>query len=236
MLLRMAVLLGVLAATGCSATGPKAAPTPTPTPSTLADCISADEQRTGGVRLPLEDGDHADAVILGSGDTGVLFANQSDGDLCTWKTVYASYLVSKGYRVLLFNWSGGNAGKDVLAGVAALRAKGVHKVFLIGASLGATAVVYAAGTAQPPVDGVVSLSAAQVSFGVGAIEAAKTLTVPAIFVASQQDGNYANDARLLYAACPSKDKKLDIEPGSDHGWALVNDKIAALIETFLTSH
>jgi hypothetical protein len=29
---------------------------------------------------------------------------------------------------------------------------------------------------------------------------------------------------------------LDLEPGGDHGWDLLNDKVSALVETFLKEH
>jgi len=227
------VAVALLSAGGCTS-APRAAPSPTRTPAAL--CIRDEEERAGGLHLPLAGGNRLDGVVLGSGDTGVVFANQSDGDLCTWKSAYGDYLSTKGYRVLLFNYSGGNPGQDVLAGVDALRSRGVKKVFLIGASMGGTSVLYAAAHAQPAVAGTVDLSGPRVYSGVDASAAVTTMTVPAIFVAAAADSPFAKDTQDLYAACTSTDKKLDIEPGGEHGWGLVNDKISAMIEEFLKAH
>src|SRR5207248_11687591 len=82
-----AALMGLA---GCTTAAPRAAPTSTP--STVADCISADEQSADGVGLPADNGRHADGVILGSGETGVVLANQVNDDLCTWKTVLGDEL------------------------------------------------------------------------------------------------------------------------------------------------
>jgi hypothetical protein len=43
-------------------------------------------------------------------------------------------------------------------------------------------------------------------------------------------------AQALYDACASKDKKLDIEIGGDHGMSLLDDKISAMVEAFLKNH
>jgi hypothetical protein len=227
------VATGLLFVAGCGG-APKAAPSPTQTPA--AQCIRDEEERDGGVHQPLAGGDRLDGVVLGSGDTGVVFANQSNGDLCTWKSVYGDYLSAQGYRVLLFNYSGANPAADVLAGVDALRSRGVKKVFLVGASMGGTAVLYAAAHAHPPIAGVVDLSGPRVHSGVDASAAVTTMTVPALFVAAVADSPFAKDTQDLYAACASPDKKLDVEPGGEHGWGLLNDKISAMIEQFFKAH
>jgi pimeloyl-ACP methyl ester carboxylesterase len=153
-----AVLLVVaLAAGGCGgkAGGGGASPTPSPV-KPIADCVSQDEQRAGGLRLDTEGGKHADALIVGTGGTGIVFANQSGETVCSWKP-WADLMAQKGFRALVFEYSGDYADKDVLAGIDALRKKGVQKVLLVGASMGGTAVLGAAAKAQPPVAGVVSL-------------------------------------------------------------------------------
>lgn len=226
-----AALMGLA---GCTTAAPRAAPTPTP--STVADCISADEQSADGVGLPADNGRHADGVILGSGETGVVLANQVNDDLCTWKTVLGDELTDRGYRVLLFDWSGGNPGNDVLAGVAALRRVGVQKVFLVGASRGGAAVLYAAANARPPVNGVVSLSGPLSDEEVHPAVAVRSLTVPVIFVAAKDDEDFASQAQSLYTACASTDKKLDIVLGAAHGWDIVDNNVSALIESFVAGH
>jgi len=227
-------LVAVLLAGGCGGKGGGSA---SPTPSRVqpvADCVTEDEQRTGGVRLDVGD-KHADGVVVGKGDAGIVFANQAGETLCSWKP-WADTLGQKGYQGLVFEYSGDSADKDVLAAVEALRKKGAKKVFLIGASRGGTAVLAAAAKAQPPVAGVISLSGPQVYQGVDAFGAAQKLTVPVLFVAAKDDGQFGRDAQSLYDACTSKDKKLDLEIGGDHGMSLLDDKISKMVETFLKNH
>ena len=95
-------------------------------------------------------------------------------------------------------------------------------MILVGASLGANAVVAAGAAITPPVDGLVSLSAPG-TFRQDAIAAAKQLSAPALFAAGEVDegGIYATDAKSMYAADPGTDKQLVIVPGAKHGVALV---------------
>jgi dienelactone hydrolase len=177
-------------------------------------------------------------VVLGSGATGIVFANQTDdSSLCGWKT-WAGSLVAKGYQALLFMYSGGNgtAGNDVLAGLAELRRRGAQKVFLFGASMGGTAVLTAAAKASPPVAGVVSLSGPAVYAGLDAGAAARSLTVPVYFAAAKDDTSFSTDEQAMYDSCPAKDKKLDLQPGGAHGVALLDDAMTARLAAFLAAH
>jgi pimeloyl-ACP methyl ester carboxylesterase len=229
------LLAVVLVASGCgSKTGGGASPTPSPV-KPIADCVSQDEQRAGGLRLDTEGGKHLDALVVGSGATGIVFANQYGETVCSWKP-WADLMARKGFRALVFEYSGDYADRDVLAGIDALRKKGVQKVLLVGASMGGTAVLAAAAKAQPPVAGVVSLSGPQVYQGVDAFGAVRKLTVPVLFVAAKDDEGFGRDAQALYDACVSKDKKLDLEIGGDHGMSLLDDRIGKLVEDFLKNH
>src|SRR3954451_22365208 len=108
----------LLAACSHGATAGRAA---SPAPAPIAGCVSAQEQRAGGLRLPGDNGTVTDAVLLGTGTTGVVLANQSGEDLCQWRTAYADHLVQLGYRVGLFNYSGQSPDRDVLSVAGALR-------------------------------------------------------------------------------------------------------------------
>jgi pimeloyl-ACP methyl ester carboxylesterase len=228
-----AVVFAALFLAGCGAGHPSPARSPVPPPP--ADCITDAEQRAGGVTLPSADaGGWGGGVVLGTGTTGVVLANESVGDLCQWKP-FAETLAKSGYRALVFNYSMGNAGQDVLNAVAELRERGVQRVFLIGASMGGTSVLYAAAHAQPPVAGVVSLSAPQVYGGVDAIDAVKTVTVPVLFLAGRYDAGYADEAQKLYDACPAKDRRLSIVDTGAHGVEMLTDPVTATIRAFLAA-
>jgi pimeloyl-ACP methyl ester carboxylesterase len=229
-LLLVAVLL---APAGCgSGAAPRAAASPEP--STVEACVTPDEQRAGGVALDAGGGNTAAGVVVGTGDTGIVFANEFPDTLCGWRE-WAGPL-EKRYRLLLFDYSGGPVDKDVLAGVAALRRHGVRKVFLVGASMGATAVLAAAPSAQPPVAGVVALSGAAGVNGVDALAGARKLTAPVLIVAARDDQPYGTDAQTLYDACPAHDKKLDLQAGGLHGRSLLDDPMSAKVEAFLAAH
>src|SRR5206468_3937217 len=73
----------VLAATGCGDSGrPKAA---APTMSPVAVCVTDQQQRAGGFVATGPAGRPVSGVVLGTGTTGVVLANQSDGGLCQWQ-------------------------------------------------------------------------------------------------------------------------------------------------------
>ncbi len=152
------VAASVLLVSGCGAAKPRP---PGPTVSPFANCVTAQQQQSGSVTLRRIDGRSTQGVILGKGDTGVVLANMSDNNPCDWID-FAALLNGKGLRTLLFSYSDrpedNRLDLDLLAGVEALRDKGIRKVFLVGASMGGTFALAAAVAAQPPVAGVVDLS------------------------------------------------------------------------------
>lgn len=199
--------------------------------------MTTDEQRSGGLTLPLAGNGQLDAVVLGTGDVGVLLANESDGDLCQWKSGFAARLVHGGYRVLVFNYSGSQSpDADVVTAAAALRQAGAGRVFLVGASKGGTAVLAAAAHVQPAVAGVISISAPRIFRGTQALSEVPALTGPALFIAGKLDQPFADDAQALYDACGSPAKQISVQPGGQHGTALVSKPVDGLIEAFLAGH
>jgi pimeloyl-ACP methyl ester carboxylesterase len=68
---------------------------------------------------------------------------------------------------------------------------------------------------------------------VSAIEAVRSIRVPALFTAAEYDQPFADDARAMYQACGAPDKKLSIEPDGFHGTALLSDHVSGLIDGFL---
>ena len=125
---------------------------------------------------------------------------------------------------------------DVEAAAREARALGARKVFLVGASIGGSAALAAAAATRPAVAGVVSVSGA--ADLVGALEAAKKLVVPALYIAGRFDPPFAADARRLYTATAARDRKLDIIGRGEHGTELVDasPRARSAIESFLRSH
>lgn len=227
-------LAGALAMAGCSGgTAGNAASSAPPTP--VADCISADEQRAGGVRIPTTGGNHIDAVLLGGGSTSVLLANMNPGTLCDWRP-YADHLVERGNHVLVFNYSAASPVDEVTAAVEVLRDKGAQRLFLIGASKGGTVVLEAAAQIPVKVSGVVSLSAPGVYLREDALTAMPSLTVPVVFMVAANDHPFIEDTQRLYDTCAAKDKALSVRPGGSHGVAMLSEDAREVIDRFIGGH
>jgi dienelactone hydrolase len=117
------------------------------------------------------------------------------------------------------------------------RKLGAKRVILVGASMGGTAVLTAAVNAQPPVNAVVSLSGPK-EFGRMRAEAAVSkLTVPVLYMVGALDQDFAGDARTLYDATASHEKKLEVRDTGEHGVRLLIEPAArSLFEQFLAAH
>jgi pimeloyl-ACP methyl ester carboxylesterase len=202
--------------------------------------------RQGDLRFQAADGTRLVGHRFGSGRVAVVLAHESRGWLCEW-VPYAKRLAARGYLAFPFDFRGYGESQahpasnvrldlDVAAAAKTVRGLGAKKVFLVGASIGGSAVLRAAADTRPPVNGVVSVSGA--ADLVDAISAVKRLRVPALYVAGRYDLDFAAEARRLYAATASKDKKLVIVARGDHGSRLVaaDAKVRATIEAFLRSH
>lgn len=190
---------------------------------------------------------------FGKGTTAVVLGHQSEGDLCEWLP-YARRLAAQGYFVFPIDFrgygfsqrrSGAAANRlaaDLAAATQAMRKLGKRKVFLVGASMGGIASLVAGANIQPPVDGVVSISAPGRFHGMDAVATAPRLRVPVLYLATVGDDNagydFSKDAEAMYAKTASADKRLQILPGDLHGIALMSGSTRAqsLVEAFLEGH
>jgi alpha-beta hydrolase superfamily lysophospholipase len=218
-------------------------------------CVTRAERRHV-LRFTASDGVRLIGVVLGSGPRVVILAHQGGGVrpyLCSW-VPYARTLAARGYRVLVFDHRGfGSSGRsarstrkdrvdyDVLGAISALRARGASTIVLGGASLGGAAVLSAAALASPAVNGVISFSSpTRYETGhqpVDALGAVRTFRVPALFLASEEDSPFTQNAQELYAACASPEKRISIFPGLVHGTALLRDPDArSLVDSFIDRH
>jgi dienelactone hydrolase len=214
-------------------------------------CVSRVERRRV-LRFTATDGVRLIGVVLGSGPRAVILAHQGGAaapNLCSW-VPYARSLAARGYRVLVFDHRGfGSSGRasrstrqdrvdfDVLGAIRALRARGATSVVLGGASLGGAAVLSAAARALPAVNGVISFASPTTYVRIDALKAVRALRVPALFVAAEGDLPFPDEARALYDACASPDKRLAIFPGFAHGAPLLrNPDARATVDAFVESH
>jgi pimeloyl-ACP methyl ester carboxylesterase len=187
---------------------------------------------------------------FGHGKVTVVLAHQYGGDVCEW-TPYAQRLAALGYTALAFDLRGFGLSQhrtgaalfrydqDVAAAAKLARAQGATRVLLVGASIGANAVVVAGASIKPPVDGVVSLSAPS-TFRLDAVAAAKKLKVPVLYVAGTIDegGIYRQDAQTLYRTTAAGDKAITLVATAEHGVQLVGHpgKARTQVERFLRGH
>ena len=223
--------------------------------SLLAAAVSGSTAYPGCARGPdlhfrAADGTRLVGHRFGHGKVAVVLAHQYGGDVCEW-TPYAQRLAGLGYTAFAFDLRGfglsqhrtGSAlfayDKDVAAAAKLARAQGATKVLLVGASIGANAVIVAGATIKPPVDGVVSLSA-PATFRLDAVSAAKRLKIPVLYAAGTIDegGIYRQDAETLYKKTAARDKAISLVATTEHGVQLVGHpgKVRTQVERFLHAH
>lgn len=211
-----------------AAAGPAA-----PSETLAADdgCLHAGERP---VRFPAQDGSPLTGVLVGQGTMAVIAAHMVTSDVCEWLPFARRLAAHRGVLVLAYDTRGDGVSPsgpdisrvdlDMPGAVAFLRGHGVTRIVLAGASAGATDALVAAATVSPPVDGVVALSPATV---VGpqadAVVVAPRLTVPTLIMAAASDASSPEDARTIFAAVTSRDKRLSIVPGGSHGTHLLDD-------------
>src|SRR5215470_1667147 len=232
-----AVLLALVALLGAARVSAPSAETQRVKPLRLREICVQRAERRHIVRFTASDGVRLIGVVLGHGTRGVILAHQGGEppNLCGWLP-YARALAAAGYRVLVFDHRGfGSSGStsrrsranrvdfDVLGAVRTLRARGVHSIVLGGASLGGAGVLGAAALVAPSVDGEISFSSPQIYANVDALADVRASRTPVLFLADEGDGEFADDARMLYAASASPDKRLSITDGAEHGFRLLKN-------------
>ncbi len=213
------------------------------------DCTRKADQATL-LRFKASDGRVLAGAILGRGPIGIVLVHQSDQDYCGF-VPFARTLAVRGYRAFAISLRGHGSSQadkvpnyhyagDVVGAAAELRRRGARRIFLMGGSVGGTAVVAAAPEVQPAVAGVIDLSGPAMWFDMNAVAAVKRLTVPILFVVSSFDEPFLTDTRNLYAAAASTNKRLVVRKGPDHGTALLDPKyeapVRALVLSFLKTH
>ena len=191
-----------------------------PSPGRAADDWCRESGDTPVV-LYTSDGRDLAALEVGTGSTGIVLGHQVLSDHCELIDL-ARELARKGYRALSldFRGNGGRLDLDVAAAVAQLRADGATRIKLVGVSMGGTAMLAAAASVQPAVDGVASLSG-PASFDVlDALKAVRRSKVPVRFLVAKLD-RYAPDAQRLMRAAAARDKAIVRYPGALHGSSLL---------------
>jgi pimeloyl-ACP methyl ester carboxylesterase len=229
-LLIVVLISALLAACGGSDTSDSA---PTSPASTSAETVGGETSTTGedellygciepGTAKPLSiesAGATLDAAVFGEGRLGIVLAHEIGGSLCNWASI-APELGEQGYQVLIYDFGEpATVARDMRAATKEIRELGAKKIILGGASLGGTVALMMAPRERNVV-GAFSLSAPDVYGNTEGLPAVRRFRAPVLFVAAEDDGDFADDARWLYRAAASRDKELLIVPGSEHGTAL----------------
>lgn len=230
-----AALAVALVAAACGGDGPKA---------DLSDSRPVSFETPDGVTL--------EGRLFGDGSTAVVLSHMRPADQRSW-FAFADRLAGEGYLVLTYDFRGycpgGEGGcskgeqdiaviwQDVLGAENFVRSQGATKVALIGASMGGTASLVAAGQEGQDVEAVITLSAPESIEGLVA-DAALLQRVPAnkLFIAGIGDAPAAQSAEHLSEIAPPP-KRVEIIPADDHGTDLLTgsrgEDVQRLIETYL---
>ena len=204
---------------------------PAPRPSELEhDCV-----RGGEVWFHAADGTKLVGHRFGKGTTAVILTPPVRGRPLRLAPL-RKRLASKGYFAFPIDFRGYGFSdgptpapyryaQDIAAAAKALRKLGKRKIFVVGASMGGLAAVVAGANVSPPLAGVVSVSSPARFRGMDGVKAGPRLRVPVLYLAATADDNagfdFSEDAKALHQAAASKDKRLELLPGSQHGIDLV---------------
>jgi len=250
MWVRALLIAAALAAAGCAdankqpagvpAPPPSASATPSSRPSStvsaLGGCLGPDEAQLRSLPGGLSIG------VMGEGVTGVVIAYERNGSVCTWAPL-ADALVSRRYRVALFDYSGTQTPQHDVADVTVeLRRHRLRRVFLVGGSLAGAAVLHGGVEITPAVAGVVNIAGGLPD----GVAMARRLRVPLLLVAARDDSILADlDApaprwmnQLYQAAARAPYRRLVLVPGTEHASALfispqaqpVQDAVVAFLD------
>ncbi len=174
--------------------------------------------------------------LWGGGPRAVVLSHMFGTDQSVWFTL-APALAGAGYRALTYDFRGvGRSGgqlviaqvdRDVQAAIRYVRAHGARQVFLIGASMGGTASLVAAGVTR--VDGVVVMASGTQFGGLNARPHLAGLTTPKLFIVGSGDSPFIHSARYMYDHTPHP-KALVVVPAVQHGTYLLKTKHREIIE------
>lgn len=180
--------------------------------------------------IPTTDGLRLSGHVFGGGQDAVILAHMYPDDQTQWYP-FALFLSELGYQVLTFDFRGFGESegqidvarnyRDIQAAVTLLKNRGGRNIYLIGASMGGTASLKALTLGPiPEVRAVVILSSPVEFQGLSVRRTMLRVQVPALFLAAEDDGGAAADARWLYenAGGPGQ---LRLWPGSEHGTELL---------------
>ena len=213
----------------------------------------ADLSNSRAVSFRSSDGVALEGRLFGEGGTAVVLSHMRPADQRSW-FAFADRLAEQGYLVLTYDFRGycpGDQGgcsqgerdiaaiwQDVLGAEDFVRSQGATNVALVGASMGGTASLVAAGQPGSDPEAVITLSAPESIEGL-VVDAPLLQQEQAnkLFIAGVGDTEAAGAAEHLYEIAPPP-KRVEIVPVDDHGTDLLTgargEEVQRLIETYLS--
>jgi hypothetical protein len=232
------LVVALLGLVGCSAGGPSAA---SPSASMSEPSMAPPQQYCTGVQVPsgveqrpltAPDGSVINTVWLGSGSTAAVLLHQTDGNGLCGMLFYASYLADHGIRSVAIDLCGysqsfcqvpsqENPVGQVKLVTDTLRAGGAHRITLVGASMGGSLAVAAAGPTQA--DAVVDLSGPAQFNSFDIKTNAPTVTMPILIAFGQAtDPDDLAAVRAQLPTMPTRRKRL-VVLDEGHGVELLRE-------------
>lgn len=183
--------------------------------------------------------------LWGSGQNAVVLSHMYGTNQSIWYDL-ARKLSANGFTAVTYDFRGvGTSGgrlviarvdRDVLAAIGFMRARHPRRLFLVGASMGGTASLVAAG--QQRVDGVVIMASGMRFRGLDARPYLSNLRAPKLFIVGRGDAPFNESARNMYARTPSP-KDLKVIPTNAHGTYMFKTRHGPAVEqailAFLTN-
>ncbi|GIO28977.1 MULTISPECIES: alpha/beta hydrolase [Paenibacillus] len=192
------------------------------------NCVP-EKLRDKATTLTTSDGVHLSALVLGSGNKGVLLAHEQGYNICSFLDM-GTELADDGYLVVIpeyrnhgasqnFPEDNQNIDRDADAALSELKRLGAQKVFLAGASCGGTTAIIAGVRQELPIEGLIILSSPAQCGPLDSIPSVKKIKAPSLFVFSPGDygGSIEKEVRKLYQASGATDKELIVDPSGYHG-------------------
>jgi pimeloyl-ACP methyl ester carboxylesterase len=149
------------------------------------------------------------ALVWGGGDYGVVMAHGASYDAASWED-QGQKIAGKGMVTLAPE---NTSPENLLASIRYMkRERGVRGVALIGGSAGGSAVLRAAKENPEAADQLIVLSASGDVSGLG--------PQPKLFIASEEEGGFAEEARRMAREAPGDQNEALILPGDAHAQAI----------------
>ncbi|RIX59212.1 alpha/beta hydrolase [Paenibacillus nanensis] len=215
----------------------------------LVNSCVPDELRDKATTLTTSDGVYLSALVLGSGNKGVLLAHEQGYNICSFLDM-GTELADSGYLVIIPEYRNHGASqteednqsidRDAEAALGELKRLGAQKVFLAGASCGGSTAIIAGVSQELPIEGLIILSSPAQCGSLDAIPSVKEIKAPSLFVFSPGDygGSIEKEVRKLYQASGATDKELIVDESGYHGTDMYHkgeqgDKLKSLLIDFV---